>query len=480
MTNTFIHCKVCRANKASTEFYSGKTTCKDCTREASNKRYHDKKKEEGKEVVFDDLEDFKTKYEKHLAEKGTRFAVLTRSMFKTDEDFTAAKQMQKDNRKGTTKKCRQRPEARERANEQARTAYHNKTAEQKLEKSRAGDINKKKRKRSTPSGFCWCEYGGHRAPEADFYYDPKEDLGLITFSGKSGKRATCVKHYLQARETQQRYRRTEKAAEKSRMLERKDHVKAKRKKWRQDNRAHYNKVRRAYFKRYPEMAKKRNLKHKEYIMIPANMRRMRVANAKNEAKKRGLTFSLSTQKTEEILSTCATCTYCGAAPATGKLLSIDRIDSSKGYLDDNVVACCLPCNMARGGMSQDDFVRGSRNIVRYQETGAATKTPIPYYVGSMALRRGRSFKQCHDDAGRRKSTKDLQFELDKKTHTQLVRGPCYLCGVKSGLLGIDRKDSSLGYTVANSFGCCPCCNMMKRRSSFEEFVARCKRISDRF
>lgn len=475
MTDTFIHCKVCNADKPPTEFYAcKKTTCKDCFKKAQ------KTKHQASAHVYQSVDEFRDAYETHLAERGTKFKTLKRYMFATDGDFNAAKQMQKDNKLQTIKTCQQRPEARERANEQARTAYHNKTAEQKLEKSRAGDINKKKRKRSTPSGFCWCEYGGHRAPEADFYYDPKEDLGLVTFSGKSGKRATCVKHYMRARETQQRYRRTEKAAEKSRMLERKDHVKAKRKKWKQDNRAHYNKVRRAYFKRYPEMAKKRNLKHKEYVMIPANMRRMRVAQAKCEAKKRGLIFLLSTQKTEEILSTCATCTYCGAGPANGKLLSIDRIDSSKGYLDDNVVACCLPCNMARGGMTQDDFVQASRNIVRYQETGVATQTLISYYMGSRALRCGASFSECRHMAEKRKSTKDLPFELDKKTHTQLVRGSCYLCGVKSGLLGIDRKDPSLGYTVANSFGCCPCCNMMKRRSSFEEFVARCKRISEHY
>lgn len=471
------HCNFCGQDKPLSAFYATSgNKCKVCktlkVTKTQPQGYH--------QIKWHSLVQFEEEYKARLAERGTKFSTLEKWMFATDKDFTAAKQMQEGNRKGTTKECQQRPEARERANEQARTAYHNKTAEQKLEKSRAGDINKKKRKTSTPSGFCWCEYGGHRAPEADFYYDPKEDLGLITFSGKSHKRATCVKHYLQARETQKRYRRTEKGAEKSRMLERKEHVKAKRKKWRQDNRAHYNKVRRAYFKRYPEMAKKRNLKHKEYIMIPANMRRMRVAQAKCEAKKRGLTFSLSTQKTEEILSTCATCTYCGTGPANGKLLSIDRIDSSKGYLDDNVVACCLPCNMARGGMSQDDFVRGSRNIVRYQETGAATQTPIPYYVGSITFSRGVSFKTCRDAAGRRDSTKKLPFELDKKTHAGLVRGPCYLCGVKTGLLGIDRKDPSLGYTVANSFGCCPCCNMMKRRSSFEEFVARCKRISDQF
>lgn len=130
MTDTFIHCKVCKTDKASTEFYSGKTTCKDCNREARNKRRHDQKKEEGKEdEVFDDLEDFKTKYEKHLAEKGTRFAVLTRSMFKTDEDFTAAKQMQKQHRDKYQKDYKASDSQKEKDAKRHRDAYYQKKQE---------------------------------------------------------------------------------------------------------------------------------------------------------------------------------------------------------------------------------------------------------------------------------------------------------------------------------------------------------------
>lgn len=131
MTDTIIHCKVCKTDKASTEFYSGKTTCKDCNREARNKRRHDQKKEEGKgDEVFDDLEDFKTKYEKHLAEKGTRFAVLTRSMFKTDEDFAAAKKMQEERRKATQKRYQQREDVRQKDAAQHREAYKRKKQEE--------------------------------------------------------------------------------------------------------------------------------------------------------------------------------------------------------------------------------------------------------------------------------------------------------------------------------------------------------------
>lgn len=153
MTDTFIHCMACKADKPLTEFYASKrTTCKDCFKKARNTKH------QASAHVYQSVDEFRDAYETHLAERGTKFKTLKRYMFATDGDFNAAKQMQKDNKLQTIKTCQQRPEARERANEQARTAYHNKTAEQKLEKSRADDINKKKRKRSTPSGFCWCEY----------------------------------------------------------------------------------------------------------------------------------------------------------------------------------------------------------------------------------------------------------------------------------------------------------------------------------
>lgn len=43
--------------------------------------------------------------------------------------------------------------------------------------------------------------------------------------------------------------------------------------------------------------------------------------------------------------------------------------------------------------------------------------------------------------------------------------------------GIDRVDSSLGYSISNCVSCCKTCNYMKRSLSFEEFKAHILRIA---
>jgi hypothetical protein len=59
------------------------------------------------------------------------------------------------------------------------------------------------------------------------------------------------------------------------------------------------------------------------------------------------------------------CFYCGAKPsrvkrsanATGDFTynGLDRVDSTKGYAMDNVVACCRACNTAKSDMTVSQF-----------------------------------------------------------------------------------------------------------------------------
>jgi hypothetical protein len=50
-------------------------------------------------------------------------------------------------------------------------------------------------------------------------------------------------------------------------------------------------------------------------------------------------------------------------PKTGKIRSgvpityngIDRVDSTKGYFNENVVSCCKVCNRAKSNLSLDEF-----------------------------------------------------------------------------------------------------------------------------
>lgn len=91
---------------------------------------------------------------------------------------------------------------------------------------------------------------------------------------------------------------------------------------------------------------------------------------KKHAKDRGFTFDLDYNYFKEL--TKGNCHYCGIQPIqvyqlknprTGKIRSgipinyngIDRVDSTKGYFNDNVVTCCKVCNRAKSNLSLDDF-----------------------------------------------------------------------------------------------------------------------------
>jgi len=50
-----------------------------------------------------------------------------------------------------------------------------------------------------------------------------------------------------------------------------------------------------------------------------------------------------------------------------KQWTLDRIDNTQGHNHDNVVICCLDCNVKRGNMDSDRFKRGKEiKIVRKQ------------------------------------------------------------------------------------------------------------------
>jgi len=98
---------------------------------------------------------------------------------------------------------------------------------------------------------------------------------------------------------------------------------------------------------------------------------------KKHAKDRGFTFNLGYEYFKEL--TKGNCHYCGVEPSqvyqlknpkTGKIRSgipityngIDRIDSTKGYFNDNVVSCCKVCNRAKSNLSLEDFKQWAANL----------------------------------------------------------------------------------------------------------------------
>ena len=99
----------------------------------------------------------------------------------------------------------------------------------------------------------------------------------------------------------------------------------------------------------------------------------------------------------------------------------------------------------------------------------------------------RAFHSYVKDAKKRSKS----FELTKDEWYALSQSPCHYCGIKDSnkmhdkkrpnseiftYNGIDRVDSSLGYTTSNCVPCCRDCNMAKKTSHVEDFLLWVDRV----
>lgn len=98
------------------------------------------------------------------------------------------------------------------------------------------------------------------------------------------------------------------------------------------------------------------------------------------AVKRGIEWRLSPEKFLHIIK--LDCDYCGAEPRiyeskpnygkgrTVKTLmnGIDRVDSSLGYVEGNVVPCCSACNKMKMGVSREEFTMQVLKIAKHYLT----------------------------------------------------------------------------------------------------------------
>jgi len=109
------------------------------------------------------------------------------------------------------------------------------------------------------------------------------------------------------------------------------------------------------------------------------------------------------------------CTYCGISRSI-LVLGVDRRNAQMGYLRDNCVPCCSPCNLLKRSMSVDEFVAHVQKVVAFMKgsygdvsltleaqmvTRAMETVPLKMIVhNEVDSKRGPKFKQVviqHDD-----------------------------------------------------------------------------------
>lgn len=88
---------------------------------------------------------------------------------------------------------------------------------------------------------------------------------------------------------------------------------------------------------------------------------------KSSADSRGIEFNLSLKKVKKLLST-KKCYISGVElnkiQKDDNQLTFDRLDNSKGYIDDNVVACSLRMNRLKGELTIEDITMLYNSVVK--------------------------------------------------------------------------------------------------------------------
>lgn len=128
---------------------------------------------------------------------------------------------------------------------------------------------------------------------------------------------------------------------------------------------------------------------------------------------------------------------------------------------------------------------------RYTSCGCLKGAPRIDNKSSIIKRRYISYRQNAKKKGR-------EFNLSLEQFSTLVTSPCFYCGEidsrdqsrgsrmqgknkdfykKEEVNGVDRVDSTLGYTETNSVPCCYMCNKMKMEFTQESFLSKIKQIN---
>lgn len=90
---------------------------------------------------------------------------------------------------------------------------------------------------------------------------------------------------------------------------------------------------------------------------------------------------------------------------------------------------------------------------------------------------------------RNAKSRNLTFNLTKGQFKRLTQEPCFYCGTEPSMVvdrlrlngiyvynGIDRIDSSLGYSIGNCVPCCKTCNWMKCDMNQSDFLVHVHKI----
>ena len=226
-----------------------------------------------------------------------------------------------------------------------------------------------------------------------------------------------------------------------------------------------------YLKDKAEQAKKWRLENPEKVKL-INEKKINSMDSQYEVYKRcanekQLDFEITIDEYKSIVQ--LPCHYCGIVQEKG-FNGMDRLDSSKGYVVDNVVSCCEMCNYMKKCLSPNVFIKIAEHIYSY------SKKTGPLYPEMFQNTKVVRYSSSKISA----ISRNITFDVTKECFDKIKQECCYLCGKKNSEThqnGIDRVDSSIGYIESNIQSCCGTCNIMKSNYSLDSFLKKCSLIA---
>lgn len=192
--------------------------------------------------------------------------------------------------------------------------------------------------------------------------------------------------------------------------------------------------------------------------LTIDIHKNRLCSYKVGAKQRGLCWNLENDFVYKLFtSPCYYCNYYDGR--TG----IDRLDSSNGYILENVVPCCTVCNRMKLHHSHDDFI----NLICHLNY-SMNLTNVAYYYSTLFEKS----QKAHTYPSYSKSIKsrNVSMHLTNDEYQYLLCQPCHYCKCfPEGANGIDRVNSSLMYVKENCVPCCKTCNRLKLQLNLTQF-----------
>lgn len=160
---------------------------------------------------------------------------------------------------------------------------------------------------------------------------------------------------------------------------------------------------------------------------------------------------------------------------------LDRVDSSLGHVEGNLVPCCKRCNWAKLNFSSDSFLNHMKKLVI---CNIGDKMFPKYKLEVSELVKEMSKLSALKKLWKRIYSDGISFE----NFLKISQHPCFYCGdigynkvkfrgVEYSYNGLDRVDSKRGHDLDNVVACCKRCNTAKSDMSLTEFCEWIGRFS---